>query len=119
MQDGRPSLTLLRHRPASWCAIFRTGFFLRTPLCLFGHRSSDHAAFQPGFHDSNCCSDSANNLLRVDVNSGIVRRIEGTFAQMTDIAFSPTGELYGVTPSYLYEMEFEIGWDTHRQHALR
>ncbi len=55
-------------------------------------------------------NDSANHLLGVDAASGAADRIGTTDAQFTDIAFSPEGVLYGVTPSYLYEIDAANGW---------
>ncbi|MFQ5592261.1 MAG: PEP-CTERM sorting domain-containing protein [Phycisphaerae bacterium] len=56
--------------------------------------------------------DSTNNLLTVDPATGELELVAGTFAQMTDIAFSPSGVLYGVTPTYLYEIDPDTGWNT-------
>ncbi len=56
--------------------------------------------------------DSANHLLTVDVQSGQVDRVDGGFAQLTDIAFDPQGTLYGITAVYVYEIDVQRGWST-------
>ena len=57
-------------------------------------------------------TDSVNNLLQIDVQTGVVSRLGGTDAQFTDIAFTPDGGLYGVTADYFYEIDPANGWST-------
>jgi len=56
--------------------------------------------------------DSANNVLAVDVSTGDVELVADLTAQLTDIAFSPAGRLYGVSPEYLYEIDLHTSWST-------
>ena len=51
-------------------------------------------------------SDTANNLLRVDMTSGAASVIgnTGTVGPFTDLAVSPTGALWGITFSTLYKI---------------
>src|SRR5688572_3032283 len=48
--------------------------------------------------------DSANNLATVDVATGNVSLIGNMGVQMTDIAFSPTGALFGLSFTTLYSI---------------
>ena len=57
-------------------------------------------------------NDSANRLLTVDLSTGHAERLGTTDAQLTDIAFSPTGRLYGVTSTYVYEIDPADGSST-------
>ncbi|MCP4589501.1 MAG: hypothetical protein GY842_02025 [bacterium] len=57
-------------------------------------------------------NDSANRLLTVDVATGHVERLGTTGAQFTDIAFSLEERLYGVTRTYLYEIDPANGRST-------
>ena len=50
-------------------------------------------------------ADSASHLLRVDVATAQVEEVFDAGVQFTDIAFAPTGQLYGVTTTYLYEID--------------
>lgn len=56
--------------------------------------------------------DSVNNLVTVNVQTGTAHRIGPTYAQFTDVAFNPNGRLYGITGSYLYEIDPSDGWST-------
>jgi hypothetical protein len=57
-------------------------------------------------------SDSANNVLSVDLSTGVVELAANVAAQLTDIAFSPAGDLYGITPAFLYEIDLGTSWST-------
>ncbi len=57
-------------------------------------------------------ADSASHLLRVDVATAQVEEVFDAGVQFTDIAFAPSGELYGVTSAYLYEIDPTTGWST-------
>jgi hypothetical protein len=57
-------------------------------------------------------TDSANHLLKVDVATAQVEDVVSIGAQLTDIAFAPTGRLYGITRDYLYEIDPTDGWST-------
>jgi outer membrane protein assembly factor BamB len=57
-------------------------------------------------------TDSANNLLLVDVASGSVSQVGSTAGQLTDIAFASDGRLFGITSTYVYEIEPTTGWST-------
>lgn len=50
-------------------------------------------------------SDSNGNLVTVDVATGDATVIGNSGAALTDIAFSPTGDLYGVTFNSLYRVD--------------
>ena len=53
--------------------------------------------------------DSSGNLGTVDTDSGAVSLIGNMGSVMTDIAFDPTGNLYGVTFSGLYSIDATSG----------
>ncbi len=57
-------------------------------------------------------TDSANNLLTIDVATGLVEQVGSTAGLFTDIAFSHDGRLFGVTSAYVYEIDVETGWST-------
>ena len=57
-------------------------------------------------------ADSASHLLRVDVATAQVEEVFDAGVQFTDIAFGSTGQLYGVTAAYLYEIDPTTGWST-------
>ena len=83
---------------------------LRTALVVFCVGSSCFAAtlaIGPMY-----IADSANNLFTVDVVTGHADRIGGLRAQFADIAFSPSGRLYGITTTYLYEIDPSDAWST-------
>lgn len=50
-------------------------------------------------------SDSNRNLVTVDVETGAATVIGKTGATLTDIAFSPTGDLFGISFSSLYRVD--------------
>ena len=57
-------------------------------------------------------NDSANRLLTVDVSTGHAERLGTTGAQLTDIAFNEQGQLYGISPTFLYQIDPANGWST-------
>lgn len=55
-------------------------------------------------------ADSASHLLKVDVATAQTEEVFAVGAQLTDIAFSSTDRLYGITRDYLYEINPTDGW---------
>lgn len=53
--------------------------------------------------------DSAGNLGTVDVASGAVKLIGNTGQSLVDIAFDPTGHLYGITFTQLFQINKSTG----------
>lgn len=78
-----------RSRAIAWAA----GMGLA--LALAGH---SHAATVMHVHDS------AGNLGTVDVSTGAVSTIGNMGVQLTDIAFDPSGQLYGISFTSLYRI---------------
>ena len=55
-------------------------------------------------------ADSANHLLTVDPATGHADLVGSMLAQFTDIAFGPSGRLYGITSTLVYEIDPSSGW---------
>jgi uncharacterized protein DUF6923 len=56
--------------------------------------------------------DSSGNIGKVDVATGAVSGVKATSQALTDIAFDPSGQLYGVTFDSLYKIDKSTGATT-------